>query len=111
MRRAAAVLLAFWIGLVIGPPQASQAATEDISSIIEGFVSRQFPTASSHFWIVNGAPQQEKNEVVIDINTVVTLSEGRPPAEDRFLLLIVSGKLRAAQRIPLDGETVCQTET
>lgn len=111
MRTVAAVLLAFWIGLAIGPPQASQAATEDISSIIEGFVSRQFPTASSHFWVVNGSPHQEKNEMIIDVNTIVTLSVDRPPAEDRFLLLIVSGKLAAAQRIPLDGETVCQTDT
>jgi hypothetical protein len=32
------------------------------------------------------------------------------PTEDRFLLLIVRGKLAAAQNIPLDASVDCQPE-
>jgi hypothetical protein len=111
MRSYTGLILSLWVGLGIGFVPTSLAGIDDMPTIIERFVSKQFPNASSHFWVLNGAPQQEKNEVVVDINTVVTMSADRPPAEDRFLLLIVSGKLAAAQRIPLDGETICQTET
>ena len=110
MRLYTGLILSLWVGLGIGFPSASRAGIDDMPAIIETFVSKQFPDASSHFWVMNGAPQQEKNEVVVDINTIVTMSADRPPDEDRFLLLIVSGKLAAIQHIPLDGETVCQTE-
>ncbi len=111
MRSYTGLILSLWVGLGIGFAPTSLAGIEDMPSIIETFVTTQFPNASGHFWVMNGSPKQEKNEVVIDINTIVSMSADRPPAEDRFLLLIVSGRLAAAQRIPLDGETVCQTET
>ncbi len=111
MRSYTGLLLSLWVGLGIGFAPTSLAGIEDMPSIIETFVTRQFPNAAGHFWVMNGTPKQEKNEMVIDINTIVTMSAGQVPDEDRFLLLIVSGKLAAAQRIPLDGETICQTET
>lgn len=110
MRSYTGLILSLWVGLGVGFPPASLADIEEMPTIIETFVSKQFPDASSHFWVLNGAPHQEKNEVVLDVNTIVTMSVDRPPVEDRFLLLIVSGKLAAVQHIPLDGETVCQTE-
>ena len=111
MRSCIGLVLSVWIGLSIGFAPTSLAGIEDMPTIIEGFVNKQFPDASSHFWVLNGVPQQQQNEVVLDINTIVTMSAGQLPDEDRFLLLVVSGKLAAAQRIPLDGETICQTET
>jgi len=111
MRSYTGLILSLWVGLGIGFAPASFARIEDMPDIIETFVVKQFPNAAGHFWVMNGTPKQEKNEIVIDINTIVTMSAGQVPDEERFLLLIVSGKLAAAQRIPLDGETICQTET
>ena len=97
----AAVLL-----LAVGAP----ADTGDLSGVIEGFMAKQFPEAQSHFWIVNGTQWQAENEIVLDVNTVVMDHVDRPPTENRFLLLVVEGRLAAAQNIPLDAATDCQGE-
>jgi hypothetical protein len=59
---------------------------------------------------VNGTQWQAENELVVDLNTTVVGRSDSSPAENRFLLLIVSGKLAGAQNIPLDGEVDCQPE-
>jgi hypothetical protein len=89
---------------------AAPASTGDLSGIIEGFMAKQFPEARSHFWVVNGTQWQADNEVVVDLNTVVLDQLDRPPTENRFLLLVVEGRLAAAQNIPLDATTNCQQE-
>lgn len=88
----------------------SVASTGDLSSIIESFVTKQFPEAQSHFWVVNGTQWQDEDEVVIDLNTVVTGRAGQAQTENRFLLLIVAGRLEAAQNIPLGAGVDCQPE-
>jgi hypothetical protein len=88
----------------------AQGGTDDISNVIEGFMAKQFPEASRHFWVVNGTQWQAENEVVVDLNTVVMELFSLSPTENRFLLLIVSGKLAAAQNIPLDSTVDCQPE-
>jgi len=85
------------------------AGTGDLSSIIESFVTKQFPEAHSHFWVVNATQWQDDDEVVIDLNTIVT-ARGQAQTENRFLLLIVAGRLEAAQNIPLDAAVDCQPE-
>jgi hypothetical protein len=88
----------------------AQGSADDLSNVIEGFMAKQFPEASSHFWVVNGAQWQAENEVVVDLNTVVMGRFSLSPTENRFLLLIVGGKLAAAQNIPLDAGADCQPE-
>jgi hypothetical protein len=73
-------------------------------------VRTQFPDATSHFWIVNGAQWQEDNELVVDLNAVVTKAAGQVPTENRYLILIVSGRLAAAQHVPVEATVTCQPE-
>jgi len=87
------------------------ASSVDVSTVIEGFMARQFPESKSHFWVVNGTQWQAENELVIDLNTIVVGRTEAPPSENRFLLLIVAGKLAGAQNIPLDAGADCQPET
>lgn len=79
------------------------AGSGDISTVIEGFMAKQFPNALGHVWVVNETQWQADNELVVDLHTIVMGQAGSSPTENRFLLLIVSGKLAAAQNIPLDG--------
>lgn len=88
----------------------AQANVADLSHVIEGFMATQFPEARSHFWVVNGTEWQAENEMVVDLNTVVLTRASQTPTESRFLLLIVEGKVAAAQNIPLDHGADCQPE-
>ncbi|HMW85842.1 MAG: hypothetical protein KF854_10960 [Nitrospira sp.] len=92
-------------------PQPSYAMTEvgDIGTIIESFITKQFPDAASHFWVVNDT-QWDGDEMIVDMNTVVTDRREAPPTESRFLLLIVEGRLQGIQNIPLDAAAECQKE-
>lgn len=87
------------------------ASSVDVSGVIEGFLARQFPESQGHLWVVNGTQWQAENELVVDLNTIVVARAGASPSENRFLLLIVAGKLAGAQNIPLDASTDCQPET
>jgi hypothetical protein len=95
--------------LVLWAPAGVSASTGDIGSIIEGFVTRHFPDAASHFWVVN-ATQWDGDEMIVDVNTVVVQRQRPEPIASRFLLLIVSGKVEAAQNIPLEAQPDCQAE-
>jgi hypothetical protein len=98
--------------LVLWSPGGLSASTEDtgdIGSIIESFVTRHFPDAASHFWVVNGT-QWDGDEMIIDVETVVVQRQQPQPLTNRFLLLIVSGKVEAAQNIPLETPPDCQPE-
>lgn len=86
------------------------ASTDNISSVIEHFVEKRFPDAHSHFWVVNNTEWGSEDEVVVDVNTVVRNRRDDGPTENRFLLLIVGGKLEAMQSIPLDATVECQPD-
>lgn len=103
---------AFLLGLcvVLSGAAPIDATTADVSGVIEGFMAKQFPDAKSHFWIVNRTEWQAQDEMVVDLNTVVTGLFSLSPTENRYLLLIVRGKLAGAQNIPLDAHTTCQPE-
>ncbi|MDR4471106.1 MAG: hypothetical protein MRJ92_00135 [Nitrospira sp.] len=82
----------------------------DVGSLIENFVTRQFPDAASHFWIVNET-QRDGDEIIVDMNTIVMERRKASPTESRFLLLIVEGQLKGIQNIlPLDTAAECQKE-
>ena len=100
------VFASFAIALL---PIQTMADTGDIGTIIESFVAKQFPDAASHFWIVNGT-QWDGDEMIVDMNAIVTERREDVPTASRFLLLIVDGRLRGIQNIPLDAEAECQKE-
>ncbi len=95
------VLACLWLA----SPLPGQAA--DMSRVIDHFVAKQFPGATSYFWVINAAQQQTEREVIVDLNTVVTPRRGQQPVEARFLLLIVGETLAGSQHIPLDAKTEC----
>jgi hypothetical protein len=103
-------LTIFCLMAVMLAPVGTVADTGDLSGVIERFMAKQFPDAQSHFWVVNGTQWQAENEIVLDVNTVVVDHTDQPPTENRFLLLVVEGKLAAAQNIPLDAATDCHSE-
>ena len=90
---------------------SAPASTGDLSGVIESFMAKQFPTAQSYFWVVNNAHREAENELVVDVNTVVMNRASQEPVENRFLLLVVEGKLAAAQNIPLDSSVDCEPES
>lgn len=100
-----------FLTLLVIVPLPSQAMTDvgDIGTIIEGFVSKQFPDAASHFWVVNDT-QWDGDEMIVDMNAIVTDRRQTPPTESRFLLLIVEGRLQGIQNIPLGAAAECQKE-
>lgn len=87
-----------WVGTFPPPILAS---TGDIGSIVEKFVVRQFPDAASHYWVINET-QWDGDEMIVDLQTVVTERRDKEPTLSRFLLLIVAGELKGSQNIPLE---------
>lgn len=74
---------------------------------IDHFVANLFPEASHYFWVVNNSKKETAREIIIDINTFVTQKAGTTPTENRFLLLLLDGKILAAQNIPLNAIVDC----
>ncbi len=102
------LLSAFLIQLLLAPAW-SYASTTDLGSVIEGFITRHFPEATSHIWVMNGT-QWDGDEMIVDVQTYVVEKQQPATIENRYLLLIVAGKLTAAQQIPLEDGTECQAE-
>jgi hypothetical protein len=90
-------------------PNQTIAGTDDVGAIIESFVTKQFPDAASHFWVVNET-QWDGDEMVVDVAAIVTDRRQAEPTASRFLLLIVAGNLQGSQSIPLDAATECKQE-
>ncbi|ALA60865.1 hypothetical protein [Nitrospira moscoviensis] len=100
-------IMALTLGLL--SPQFTHASTGDLGAIIEGFVTRHFPEATSHLWIVNDT-QWDGDEMVVDVHTIVMEKQQTEATVNRYLLLIVEGKLAAAQRVPLEDGPDCKPE-
>ena len=81
-----------------------------ISTIVNNFVSKIYPKGSHYHWIINDATAEAQQELILDINTALRDRIGEEQGKGRFLLLIVNGKLLAAQRIPLGAEVDCGNE-
>ena len=86
------------------------ASNDEIPSVIESFITKNFPQALSHFWVVNSTEWGADDEVVVDLNTVVTTQNKQGPTEKRFLLLIVGGRLVGSQSIPLGVSVECKPD-
>ncbi len=97
------------IVLTVWAPHPTIATTGDVGTIIENFVSRHFPDAASHFWVVNST-QWDGDEMILDVNAVVVPRQQPIPVANRFLMLIVAGKLEAVQSIPLNAEPECRSD-
>jgi hypothetical protein len=85
------------------------ASTGDIGTIVEKFVVQQFPDAASHYWVINET-QWDGDEMIVDLQTIVTERRDREPTQSRFLLLIVAGELKGSQNVPLEPAADCRTE-
>ena len=94
--------------LSLAAPGLALASSGDLGAIIESFVSRHFPDATSHLWIINSA-QWDGDEMVVDVDTVV-VEKQRLSIESRDLLLTVKGELAATQQSPLENGPDCQPE-
>jgi hypothetical protein len=103
------VLAGLFLSLWLTAPSAG-AVPHDVPQIIERFLATQFPSATSHIWVLNAAQWQTLDELVVDFHADVTNVVGTPPSQHRYLLLIVAGKLAGAQSIPLDATTDCRPE-
>lgn len=103
------LLLSTLLFLTLTAPGWVHASTSELGTIIEGFVTRHFPDATSHLWVVNDT-QWDGDEMVVDVYTYVVEKQQPVAMESRYLLLIVAGKLTAVQRIPLGNGADCQQE-
>ena len=95
-----------WAGTFTPPLLAS---TGDIGSIVETFVVRQFPDAASHYWVINET-QWDGDEMIVDLQTIVTERRDAEPTLSRFLVLIVAGELKGSQNVPLEPAADCRPE-
>jgi hypothetical protein len=95
--------------LTLIAPSPSNASTSELGTIIESFITRHFPDATSHIWVVNSTAW-DGDEMVVDVRTTVLEKQLAAPIENRYLLLIKEGQLAAAQRIPLEDGAECQRE-
>lgn len=102
------ILLGTLLSLSLFTPPI-MASTGDIGTIVEKFVERQFPDAASHYWVINKT-QWDGDEMIVDLQTVVTERRDTEPTLSRFLLLIVAGELKGSQNVPLEPEADCRTE-
>ena len=102
-------LLSTLLFFTLTAPGWAHASTSELGTIIEGFVTRHFPDATSHMWVVN-ATQWDGDEMVVDVYTYVVEKQQPAALENRYLLLIVAGKLTAVQRIPVESGADCQRE-
>ena len=85
-----------------------QAAPPSVPSAIDQFVAKIFPKASHYHWVVNNAQKETSHEMILDINTFVSKNDmDDNHIENRFLLLILDGKVMAAQKIPLGSLVDC----
>jgi len=92
-------------------PSVSESAYPDVSLAIDQFVSQVYPKGSRYFWVINDTTSDVANEIIVDINTELQVSTEEEDAQpNRFLLLLVKGKLMGAQHIPLGAKIDCHSE-
>jgi len=85
-----------------------QAAAPEVPSVIDQFIAKLFPKAMHYFWVINNAQIEAKRELIVDFNAFVTdTSKGQKNIENRYLLIIMDGKILAAQHIPLNSNVDC----
>ena len=96
--------------LLMWVPATGLANPSQVSTAIDDFVSTIYPKGSHYFWVINDSKAETQHELIIDLNTAVQDRIGEEQGKGRFLLLLVKGKLFAAQRIPLGAKVNCKNE-
>ena len=91
-------------------PSVGTTAHPSITTTIDRFVSNLYPKGSHYFWVINDTTTESPEEMIIDINTSISILPEERPMESRFLLLVKEGELLAAQKIPLDANVDCRPE-
>jgi len=103
-------ITAIVLSLVLAP-NVSESAYPTVSSVIDQFVSQVYPKGSRYFWVINDTTSDVTNEIIVDINTELQVnSEEEDPQTNRFLLLLVKGKLVGAQQISLGANVDCHSD-
>jgi len=102
-------LAAIVLSLVIAPT-VSESAYPTVSSVIDQFVSQVYPKGSRYFWVINDTTSEVSNEIIVDINTELQVNSEEDPQTNRFLLLLVKGRLIGAQQIPLGAKVDCHSD-
>jgi len=102
-------LTALFLSLVFAPT-VSESAYPDVSLAIDQFVSQVYPKGSRYFWVINDTTSDVANEIIVDINTELQVNSEEDPQTNRFLLLLVKGKLIGAQQIPLGAKVDCHSD-
>ena len=91
-------------------PAVSESAYPTVSSVIDQFVSQVYPKGSRYFWVINDTTSDVTNEIILDINTELQVNSEEDPQTNRFLLLLVKGKLVGAQQISLGANVDCHSD-
>lgn len=102
-------LTALFLSLVFAPT-VSESSYPVVSLAIDQFVSQVYPKGSRYFWVINDTTSDVANEIIVDINTELQVSSEEDPQTNRFLLLLVKGKLIGAQQISLGAKVDCHSE-
>ncbi len=104
------MVLMLFSAILMGGASTGLANPSHVSTEVNEFVAKIYPKGSHYFWIINDAKAETQRELILDINTVVQDTIGEERAKGRFLLLLIDGKLFAAQRIPLGAIVDCKKE-
>ena len=91
-------------------PAVSESAYPEVSLAIDQFVSQVYPKGSRYFWVINDTTADVLNEIIVDINTELQVGSEEDPQTNRFLLLVVKGKLVGAQQISLGANVDCHSD-
>ena len=102
-------ITAIVLSLVLAP-NVSESVYPTVSSVIDQFVSQVYPKGSRYFWVINDTTSDVTNEIIVDINTELQVSSEEDPQTNRFLLLLVKGKLVGAQQISLGAKVDCHSD-
>ena len=102
-------LTAFLLALAL-TPAVSESAYPEVSLAIDQFVSQVYPKGSHYFWVINDTTSDLSNEIIVDINTELQVGAEEDPQTNRFLLLVVKGRLVGAQQIPLGSNVDCHSD-
>jgi len=104
------IVLIMFSTILFGGTSLCLANPSHVSTEVNNFVAKIYPKGSHYYWVINDAKAETPHELILDINTVLRDRIGEEQGKGRFLLLIVNGKLFAAQRIPLGAEVDCGNE-
>jgi hypothetical protein len=91
-------------------PTVSESAYSEVSTAIDKFVAQFYPKGSRYFWVINDTTSDLSSEIIVDINTQLQVDSKEDAQPNRFLLLLVKGKLAGVQHIPLGAKVDCHSD-